>query len=82
MWSQYWLDAKGWSGWHSLGDKLNPAAASRKSGAVEIFCRGLDNASPVNSPARSRFHLNPLRGPEPVDHLGGYLPEHGDLVGG
>ncbi len=48
MWSQYWLDAKGWSNWHPLGGKFspgtNPAAVSRKPGTVEVFCRGLDNA--------------------------------------
>ncbi len=47
MYSQYWLDAEGWSNWIPMGGLFNPgtnpAAISRKPNTIEVFCRGRDN---------------------------------------
>ena len=48
MYSQQWLDDKGWSGWQPIGGQfpagVNPAAVARKPGTLEVFCRASDNA--------------------------------------
>ena len=47
MWSQYWLDDEGWSGWipidgATFGPNVAPTALCRRPASVEMLCRGND----------------------------------------